>query len=98
MLDGLSYLSESGTYVNLAVHSTPLQFDATALGSERTVTTSSNALYGDERRAHALIESRAVDVETMITHRFALRDFEQAYDLLLSRPKKAYKVVFTDFE
>ena len=97
MLDGLASLSESGTYVNLAVHSTPLRLDATALGSERTVTTSSNALYGDEHQAHELIESRAVDVQTMITDRLALEDYQQAFDLLLAQPKKAYKVVFTAF-
>ncbi len=31
----------------------------------------------------------------MITHRFPLEEFQQAFDLLLRDPKEAYKVVFT---
>ena len=68
-----------------------------ALGSERTLTTSSNALYRDEREAHSLIESGTVDTKTMITHRFALGEYEAAYGLLLSEPKLAYKVMFDTF-
>jgi threonine dehydrogenase-like Zn-dependent dehydrogenase len=68
-----------------------------ALGSERTITTSSNALYRDEREAHELIRSRAVDVGAMITHRFALEDYRQAFDLLLAEPKQAYKVIFSSW-
>jgi threonine dehydrogenase-like Zn-dependent dehydrogenase len=30
----------------------------------------------------------------VITHRFPLEDFRQAFDLLLCDPKEAYKVVF----
>jgi threonine dehydrogenase-like Zn-dependent dehydrogenase len=65
-----------------------------ALGSERTITTSSNAYYRDEVRAHELIASRAVDLRPMITHRFPLDGYQQAFDLLLRVPKEAYKVVF----
>ena len=94
MREALSLLAEAGTYVNLAVHDTPFQMNALALGSERVMTTSSNALYRDEREAHALIESGRVDVGSMITHRFPLEEFQQAFDLLLREPKEAYKVVF----
>ena len=37
----LPLMAESATYVNLAVHSTPVAFDPLALASERTITTSS---------------------------------------------------------
>jgi threonine dehydrogenase-like Zn-dependent dehydrogenase len=94
---GLGVLAEAGTYVNLAVHDADIAMPALALGSERTITSSSNALYQDEREAHELIRAGLVDVGAMITHRFALEDFRQAYDLLLSDPKEAYKVVFTSF-
>jgi threonine dehydrogenase-like Zn-dependent dehydrogenase len=94
MEEALTLLAESGTYVNLAVHSTSYALNAIALGSERTMTTSSNALYRDEREAHELIRSRAVDVGAMITHRFPLEAHGQAFDLLLAQPKQAYKVVF----
>jgi threonine dehydrogenase-like Zn-dependent dehydrogenase len=97
MREALSLLAESGTYVNLAVHNTSLELNALSLGSERTITTSSNALYRDEREAHGLIRSGAVDVGAMITHRFPLEDYRQAFDLLLRDPKEAYKIVFTSF-
>jgi threonine dehydrogenase-like Zn-dependent dehydrogenase len=89
----LPLLGQSGTYVNLAVHDVPLSVNALALGSERTMTTSSNAFYRDEREAHQLIETGAVDVRSMITHRFPLESCQHAFDLLLRNPKEAYKVV-----
>ncbi len=91
---GLELLAPAGTFVNLAVHETSLSMNALALGSERRMTTSSNALYRDEREAHELIASGAVDMAKMITHRFTLDDFAAAYELLLAEPKAAYKVVF----
>lgn len=94
MGQALRLLAESGTYVNLAVHDTPVTLSPLALGSERTITTSSNAYYRDEVRAHELIASRAVDLRPMITHRFGLDGYQQAFDLLLRVPKEAYKVVF----
>jgi threonine dehydrogenase-like Zn-dependent dehydrogenase len=92
--ESLSLLAETGTYVNLAVHDTQLTLNPTALGSERIITTSSNALYRDEREAHSLISSGAVNMRSMITHRFPLDEYQKAFDLLLRDPKEAYKVVF----
>ena len=89
----LPLLAESGTYVNLAVHDVPLELSVSSLGSERTITTSSNAFYRDEREAHELIHTGAVDVHSMITHRFPLEAYQQAFDLLLHEPKEAYKVI-----
>jgi len=94
MSKSLPLLAETGTYVNLAVHDTCLTLNPTVLGSERVTTTSPNALYRDEREAHELINSGAVNVRSMITHRFQLEDFQEAFDLLLRVPKEAYKVVF----
>ncbi len=91
---GLPLLEEQGTYVNMAVHDEPLEFNAQLLGSERTITTSSNAFYKDVEKAYQLIESGVIDVKPWITHRFPLEDFDKAFDLLLSDPKEAYKVVF----
>ena len=95
LADGLAVLAEAGTYVNLAVHDTSLTLNAMALGSERRMTTSSNALYRDEREAHQLIATGAVAMAPMITHRFPLEAFADAYALLLAEPKQAYKVVFS---
>ncbi|MGC9523233.1 MAG: zinc-dependent alcohol dehydrogenase [Anaerolineae bacterium] len=96
MAQGLALLAEGGTYVNLAVHDIPFTMNALDLGSERRMTTSSNAFYADEREAHKLIASGAVAMAPMITHRFPLEAYETAYDLLLAEPKQAYKIVFTE--
>ena len=53
-------LGASGDYVNLAVHAASLSFNATLLGSEKTITTSSNAYYDDVREAYDLIFARQV--------------------------------------
>jgi len=92
--EALPLLQASGAYVNLAVHTTSLSLDATLLGSERTITSSSNGFYDDVREAYDLIFSGQVQAGPMITHCFPLTEYKQAFDLLLSTPKQAYKVVF----
>ena len=87
-------LEEAGTYINLAVHSTIIRLNALELGSERTITTSSNAYNRDLQTAFALLNSRCINVKPWITHKFPLEDYARAFDLLTRTPKAAYKVVF----
>jgi L-iditol 2-dehydrogenase len=94
MNTAIPLLEEGGTYVNLAVHSAPLGIDALSLGSERTITTSSNASYDDLLRAFQLLNSGSVDVRPWITHRYPLEDYGEAFERLLKSPKQGYKVVF----
>ena len=91
-------LEESGTLVNMAVHRTEIKFNALALGSERTITTSSNAFYRDLTEAFDLLNVGAANVKPWITHRLPLEDYAKAFDLLLQSPKAAYKVVFEPFQ
>ena len=95
---GLPLLAESGTYVNLAVHDEPLQFNALSLGSERIFTTSSNAFYRDLSEAFELLNSGSLNVKPWITHQFSLEDYQKAFDLLLQNPKMGYKIVFNPWE
>jgi threonine dehydrogenase-like Zn-dependent dehydrogenase len=90
----LLLLEESGTYINLAVHKTEFKFDASLIGSERTITTSSNAFYRDLVEAYDLLNRGIIDVKPWITHRLPLDEYEKAFKLLLKYPKEAYKVVF----
>ena len=90
----LSLLAPAGTYVNLAVQNLDVSLNLEALGSERRITASSNAFYSDEREAHRLIETGAVDVRSMITHRLPLESYTEAFDLLMRASRGAYKVVF----
>ena len=92
--NALPLLSEFGTYVNLAVHDEHLNINALILGSERSFTTSSNAYYRDVKEAFRLLSSESLDVKPWITHRFPLEDFNKAFELLLQKPKAAYKVIF----
>ncbi len=94
MKAAIPFLEEAGTYVNLAVHSATMEINALALGSERNVTTSSNAYYSDLKEAYKLINQGFIDVNPWITHRFPLEDFNNAFELLTRSPKAAYKVVF----
>jgi (R,R)-butanediol dehydrogenase/meso-butanediol dehydrogenase/diacetyl reductase len=90
---GLAVLAESGVYVNLAVHSTPYAIDALAIASERSITSSSNSTSAEIAQAARLIDDGTIDVSPWITHRMPLESVEEAYELLLSAPKAAYKVV-----
>ena len=91
--EAASLLAERGTYVNLAVHDAPVALNAAALGSERTLTSSSNAFYSDVREAYDLICSGRVNVKPMITHRIPLKDCALGFELLRRSPKEAFKVV-----
>jgi threonine dehydrogenase-like Zn-dependent dehydrogenase len=92
--EALALLDPAGTYVDLAVQDLAVTLNLKNLGSERRITSSSNAFYRDEREAHRLIETGAVDVRSMITHRFPLESYAEAFDLLLRPAREAYKVVF----
>ena len=94
METSIPFLEEAGTYVNLAVQSATLEINALALGSERSVTTSSNAYYTDLKEAFELLDRDSVDVNPWITHRFPLEGYNSAFNLLTQSPKAAYKVVF----
>lgn len=87
-------LAEGGTLVNLAVHKAPLAINALELGSERSITTSSNAFYSDLVEAYDLLRNRHINVTPWITHRFPLDKFDKAFELLTRSPKEAYKIVF----
>lgn len=91
---GISLLEESGTYVNVAVHETDIQFNAMCLASERSVITSSNSTNSDVREAYEVLNASRINVKPWITHRFSLAEYQKAFDLLLDPVKQAFKVVF----
>jgi L-iditol 2-dehydrogenase len=91
---GISLLEESGTYVNVALHETDIQFNAMLLSSERSVSTSSNSTNSDVREAYDLLNTSQINVKPWITHRFGLADYQKAFDLLIAPIKQAFKVVF----
>jgi threonine dehydrogenase-like Zn-dependent dehydrogenase len=91
----LDLLAPAGSYVVVAVHDAAFHANLQHLGTERILTSSSNATYEDVREAFRLICSGAVSADAMISHRFPLHDYQAAYDLLLAEPKQGYKVILT---
>ncbi|MBP5521938.1 MAG: galactitol-1-phosphate 5-dehydrogenase [Bacteroidales bacterium] len=59
-----------------------------------TWNSSYNDAHNDWRTALDAISKRIVDVRPLITHKFALADYKQAFDLILSRKEFYSKVMF----
>ncbi len=71
-----------------------LRLATATLAGERTVTTSSNNLPEDFARGLELIASREIVVEPMITHRFALADAVEAFEVAANKHETgAIKVI-----
>jgi threonine dehydrogenase-like Zn-dependent dehydrogenase len=90
---GLSLLQPAGCYVNIAVHDEAASVNLAAFGTERRITTSSNATYDDVVTAYKYIYEGIVDVKPWLTHRFPLNEFRAAFQLLLADEKQAFKAV-----
>jgi L-iditol 2-dehydrogenase len=59
-----------------------------------TWNSSYNDAHNDWRTALDAITKRIVDVRPLITHRFALEDYKQAFDMILARKEFYSKVMF----
>ena len=91
---GLGILEKSGSHVLLAVHEHPIPIQGTALSGERRIVTSSNNRYSDFPRAIEMLDSGAISVGPLITHRFRLSDVAEAFSLMQDKQKnRAFKVV-----
>ena len=92
--DSLSILDKSGTVVLLAVHEKKFLIAPIWFSGERRIMSSSNNKYGDFPRAIELIASGTIKVKPLITHRFPLREAQQAFQVMLHKDREqAYKVV-----
>ena len=92
--DSLSILDKSGKLVLLAVHEKKIPLAPICLSAERRIMTSANNKYGDFPRAIELMASGKIEVRPLITHRFALRDAQRAFQVMLHKDReRAYKVV-----
>ena len=64
------------------------------LSGERTIKTSSNALYADFARAIGLIAQGLVRVDPMVTHRFSLGDGIKAFETACNKAQsQAIKII-----
>ena len=94
--NALRVIRPGGILSSLGVYSGKLlaPYDAlyAGLGDQRIVTTLCPGGKERMRRLMSMIENRRVDLSTLITHRFALDDIEEAYDLFSHQSDGVLKV------
>ncbi|WGM38314.1 zinc-binding dehydrogenase [Caulobacter sp. NIBR1757] len=95
----LRVLRPGGRLSSLGVYSTdltlPLDAFAAGLGDHTITTTLCPGGKERMRRLMAIVASGRVDLGAMVTHRFALDDIEQAYDLFANQRDGVLKVALT---
>lgn len=91
---GLSCLSESGSFVSLTADSDKISFSMSDLSGERSIIVSANNLYGDFIEAVRIINSSKFDFSKMITHTYKIDDVYKGFDTLKNKDiTHAQKVV-----
>ncbi len=94
MAESLGLLTNAGILVLMATKDKEIRFPALLLSGERTIKTSSNAMYADFTRAIGLIAHGLVKVDPMITHRFGLGDGVKAFETACNKAQsQAIKII-----
>ncbi|RLA38578.1 MAG: hypothetical protein DRR42_28535 [Gammaproteobacteria bacterium] len=94
IVESLTLLKNTGLVVLMATKNEEISFPALLLSGERTIKTSTNAMYTDFPRAIELLASGLVKVEPMITHRFNLSDGVKAFETAINKSQnQAIKIV-----
>lgn len=95
----LRVLRPGGTLSSLGVYSSDLKIPlgpfAAGLGNHTIVTTLCPGGKERMRRLMSVIESRRVDLEALVTHRFKLDEIEAAYELFSHQRDNCLKVAIT---
>jgi 2-desacetyl-2-hydroxyethyl bacteriochlorophyllide A dehydrogenase len=94
IVESLGLLTNAGILVLMATKDKEIRFPALLLSGERTIKTSSNAMYADFARAIGLIAQGLVKVDPMITHRFSLDDGVKAFETACNKAQaQAIKII-----
>jgi len=92
--ESLSILGKGGTLVLLVTKDKEIRFPALLLGAERTIKTSTNAMYSDFPRAIDLLSKGIIKVEPLITGRYRLPEALSAFEAACNKEKSgAIKIV-----
>ncbi len=92
--ESLGLLRKGGTLVLMATKEADLRFPALLLSAERTIRTSSNALYTDFPRAIECLATGKIRVDPLITHRFALTQALEAFETACNKSRTgAIKII-----
>lgn len=94
IFESLEILKKGGTLVLMATKDDELRFPSLLLSGERTIRTSSNAMYTDFPRVIELVSAGQVKVDPLITHRFGLSEAVSAFETACNKSKTgAVKVI-----
>jgi threonine dehydrogenase-like Zn-dependent dehydrogenase len=94
IIESLGLIKNTGLVVLLATKNEEINFPALLLSGERTIKTSTNAMYTDFPRAIELLASGLVKVDPMITHRFNLSEGVKAFKTAVDKAQnQAIKIV-----
>ncbi len=94
IIESLGLLKNAGTVVLMATKNKEISFPSLLLSGERTMKTSTNAMYTDFPRVIELLASGLVKVDPMITHRFDLMDGLKAFETACNKDQtQAIKIV-----
>jgi len=94
IIESLALLKSTGLVVLMATKNEKISFPALLLSGERTIKTSTNAMYTDFPRAIELLANGLVKVDPMITHRFNLSDGVKAFETAINKAQnQAIKIV-----
>ncbi len=92
--EALGLLKKGGTLVLMATKEEDIRFPALLLSAERTLKTSSNALYTDFPRAIECLATGKIRVDPLITHRFALTNALEAFQTACNKSRTgAIKII-----
>lgn len=92
--EAMTLLRKGGTQVLLAAKDEEISIPAHLISGERTIKTSSNALYSDFPRAIALIAEGKIQTDPLITHRYTLTEGLQAFETACHKDRTgAVKVI-----
>lgn len=85
IVESLDLLDKGGTLVLMATKDKDIIFPALGLSGERSIKTSSNALYSDFSRALEFLATEQIDVQPLITHRFPLSQGLRAFEVACNK-------------
>ncbi len=92
--ESLGLLKKGGTLVLMATKEKDIRFPALLLSAERTLKTSSNAMYTDFPRALECLATGKIQVDPLITHRFALTHALDAFETACNKSRTgAIKII-----
>ena len=98
IVESLELLDKGGTVVLMATKDKEIVFPALDLSGERTLKTSSNAIYSDFSRALELLATGQIKVQPLISHRFSLTGGVEAFKVACNKASTGAIKIILDCE